>query len=35
MGSLDFGVTKELAMVEARIRESIVTEEPLLHAIAR
>ena len=35
MGSLDFGVTKELAMVEARIRESIVTEEPLLHDIAR
>src|SRR5439155_1124754 len=35
MGSLDFGVNKELAMVEARIRESIVTEEPLLHDIAR
>src|SRR2546430_4868609 len=35
MGSMDLGVTKELAMVEARIRESIVTEEPLLHDIAR
>src|SRR2546430_7076025 len=35
MGSLDFGVTSELALVEARIRESIVTEEPLLHEIAR
>src|SRR6267378_1348366 len=34
MGSLDFGVTKQLAMVEARLRESIVTEEPLLHDIA-
>src|SRR5437870_7989777 len=35
MGSLDFGVTSELALVEARIRESIRTEEPLLHEIAR
>src|SRR5438445_7019014 len=35
MGSLDFGVTKDLGMVEARIRESIVTEEPLLHDSAR
>src|SRR3989440_822894 len=35
MGSLDFGVTSELALVEARIRESIRTEEPLLHDIAR
>ena len=35
MGSLDFGVATELALVEARIRESIVTEEPLLHDIAR
>src|SRR2546422_10727599 len=35
MGSLDFGVATELALVEARIRESIVTEEPLLHEIAR
>src|SRR5436853_67488 len=35
MGSLDFGVANELALVEARIRESIVTEEPLLHDIAR
>ncbi len=34
-GSLDFGVAKELALVEARIRESIVSEEPLLHDIAR
>ena len=34
MGSLDFGVAKELALVEARLRESIVTEEPLLHDIA-
>src|SRR2546422_438382 len=34
MGSLDFGVANELALVEARIRESIVTEEPLLHDIA-
>src|SRR5437667_9913340 len=35
MGSLDFGVATELALVEARIRDSIVTEEPLLHDIAR
>src|SRR5467141_1531229 len=35
MGSLDFGVARELALVEARIRESIVSEEPLLHDIAR
>src|SRR5256885_11438740 len=35
MGSLDFGVTSDLALVEARIRESIRTEEPLLHDIAR
>src|SRR5207237_9402613 len=35
MGSLDFGVATELALVEARIRESIVTEEPLLHDIAQ
>src|SRR5206468_11254371 len=34
MGSLDFGVATELALVEARIRESIVTEDPLLHDIA-
>src|SRR3989442_13112689 len=34
-GSHDFGVAKELALVEARIRESIVSEEPLLHDIAR
>src|SRR5438309_11656790 len=35
MGSLDFGVANELALVEARIRQSNVTEEPLLHDIAR
>lgn len=34
-GSLDFGVAKELALVEERIRESIISEEPLLHDIAR
>lgn len=34
-GSLDFGVAKEMALVEARIRESIVSEEPLLQDIAR
>ncbi|HEY5606303.1 MAG TPA: polyprenyl synthetase family protein, partial [Thermoplasmata archaeon] len=34
-GSLDFGVAKELALVEERIRESIVSEEPLLNDIAR
>jgi len=34
-GSLDFGVAKELALVEERIRESIVSEEPLLYDIAR
>src|SRR2546428_1832080 len=33
-GSHDFGVARELALVEARIRESIVSEEPLLHDIA-
>ena len=33
-GSHDFGVAKELTLVEARIRESIVSEEPLLHDIA-
>lgn len=35
VGSLDFGVAREMALVEARIRESIVSEEPLLHDIAR
>ena len=34
-GSLDFGVAREIALVEARIRESIVSEEPLLEDIAR
>jgi len=34
-GSLDFGVAREIALVEARIRESIVSEEPLLQDIAR
>jgi octaprenyl-diphosphate synthase len=34
-GSLDFGVAREMALVEARIRESIVSEEPLLEDIAR
>jgi octaprenyl-diphosphate synthase len=34
-GSLDFGVSREMALVEARIRESIVSEEPLLQDIAR
>lgn len=34
-GSLDFGVAREMALVEARIRESIVSEEPLLQDIAR
>jgi len=34
-GSLDFGVAQEMALVEARIRESIVSEEPLLQDIAR
>src|SRR2546426_90122 len=33
--SLDFGVAKEMALVEAKIRRSIVSEEPLLHDIAR
>src|SRR5256884_6715150 len=33
--SLDFGVAKEMALVEAKIRQSIVAEEPLLHDIAR
>src|SRR5437667_8808464 len=33
--SQDFGVAKEMALVEARIRESIVSEEPLLHDIAQ
>jgi octaprenyl-diphosphate synthase len=35
VGSLDFGVAREMALVEARIRESIVSEEPLLQDIAR
>ena len=35
MGSLDFGVAREMALVEARIRESTVSEEPLLQDIAR
>jgi octaprenyl-diphosphate synthase len=34
-GSLDFGVGREMALVEAKIRESIVSEEPLLQDIAR
>src|SRR5947209_13497356 len=33
--SLDFGVAKEMALVEAKIRKSIVSEEPLLHDIAQ
>src|SRR6059036_398459 len=33
--SLDFGVAREMALVEAKIRKSIVSEEPLLHDIAR
>src|SRR2546428_8616360 len=33
--SLDFGVANEMALVEAKIRRSIVSEEPLLHDIAR
>ncbi len=33
-GSYDFGVSAELALVEKRIRESIVSEEPLLTDIA-
>lgn len=33
-GSADFGVSAELALVEERIRESIVSEEPLLTDIA-
>ena len=33
--SWDFGVAKELALVETRIRASIVSEEPLLQDIAR
>src|SRR2546428_7376448 len=33
--SLDFGVAPEMALVEAKIRRSIVSEEPLLHDIAR
>src|SRR5207249_10668467 len=32
---MDFGVAREMALVEARIRESIVSEEPLLEDIAR
>jgi octaprenyl-diphosphate synthase len=35
VGTLDFGVAREMALVEARIRESIVSEEPLLEDIAR
>ncbi len=34
-GSPDFGVAAELALVEERIRQSILSEEPLLHDIAR
>src|SRR5467141_361492 len=34
-GPLDFGVAKEMALVEERIRQSIVSDEPLLHDIAR
>jgi len=34
-GSPDFGISSELALVEERIRQSIVSEEPLLHDIAR
>lgn len=33
--SLEFGVAKELVLVEERIRDSIVSEEPLLQDIAR
>src|SRR5438093_6213164 len=33
--SLDFGVAEEMALVEAKIRKSIVSEEPLLEDIAR
>src|SRR5438128_10175884 len=32
---MDFGVAEEMALVEAKIRKSIVSEEPLLHDIAR
>src|SRR5712691_10136353 len=32
---MDFGVAEEMALVEAKIRKSIVSEEPLLEAIAR
>jgi len=34
-GAIDFGVGKELALVEKRLRESTVSEEPLLTDIAR
>src|SRR3989304_6147608 len=33
-GSWDFGVAEELARVEQRIRDSVVSEEPLLTDIA-
>src|SRR5436309_15270143 len=33
--SQDFGVANEMALVEAKIRRSIVSEEPLLHDIAQ
>src|SRR2546430_11092020 len=33
--SLDFGVAKEVSLVDAKLRQSIVSEEPLLHDIAR
>ncbi len=33
-GPLDFGMSKELALVERRIRESVLSEEPLLTDIA-
>src|SRR2546428_6809087 len=32
---MDFGVAEEMALVEAKIRKSIVSEEPLLEDIAR
>src|SRR2546421_4566108 len=32
---MDFGVAAEMALVEAKIRKSIVSEEPLLEDIAR
>src|SRR5207249_10514879 len=33
--SQDFGVANEMALVEAKIRRSIVSEQPLLHDIAQ